>query len=72
MNPKKAQQEQTEILAGSIMEGANLLRTGSIDGPVVARGFNELVQVPALGAPFTRQLPERTDIQFEGGLTKRK
>lgn len=64
--------EQESIgLAGPILEGANLIRSGSINGPVVAHGFNELVQLPALGAPFTRQLPERTDVQFDGGLKQK-
>ncbi len=53
------------------MEGALLLRKDSIYGPVVARGFCELAQLPASGPPAGRGLPERTDIQFNGGL-KRK
>lgn len=63
--------QESAGLAGSIMEGALLLRKDSIDGPVVARGFCELVQMPALGAPYTRQLPEKPELQFDGGLRKK-
>jgi hypothetical protein len=62
--------QETASLAGPFIEGALLLRADSIDGPVVAHGFCELVQLPALGAPFTRGLPERTDLQFNGGLKR--
>lgn len=54
--------------SGSFIEGALLLRKDSIDGPVVARGFCELVQLPANGPAMSRELPERTDLQFDGGL----
>ena len=43
------------------------LRSDSIDGAIVAQGFCEMVQMPALGALLTRQLPT-TDLQFDGGL----
>ena len=57
--------------SGSFIEGALLLRKDSIDGPVVARGFCELVQLPANGPAMSRELPERTDLQFDGGLGHR-
>jgi hypothetical protein len=55
-------------LAGAFIEGALRLRKDSIDGPVVGRGFCEMAQLSALGAPATRQLPEQTELQFNGGL----
>ena len=60
--------QESAALAGAFIEGALHLRKDSIDGPIVADGFCELVQMPALGAPPTRELPERTDLQFDGGL----
>jgi len=57
--------------AGSFIEGALLLREDSIDGPVVARGFCELVQLPARGPAISRQLPERTDTQLPAALRRR-
>jgi len=47
------------------------LHNGSIDGTVVAEGFCELAQLPPLGAPISRGLPEATApgyILFDGGL----
>jgi hypothetical protein len=41
-------------LAGAFIEGALRLRKDSIDGPVVGRGFCEMAQLSALGAPATR------------------
>ncbi|MDB6017164.1 MAG: hypothetical protein JWR19_1653 [Pedosphaera sp.] len=61
-----AQESVTPV--GSFIEGALLLREDSIDGPVVAHGFCELVQLPALGNPLTRELPERPVLAFHGGL----
>lgn len=57
--------------SGAFIEGAMALRKNSIDGPVVARGFCELVQIPALGPKYSRGLPERAapgNIHFGGGL----
>jgi hypothetical protein len=56
---------------GALIEGATLIRKDSIDGPIVARGFCEMAQNSGGGAPSSRGLPERTDLQFNGGL-KRK
>jgi hypothetical protein len=67
LSPTFPAQESTSP-AGSFIEGANLIRKDSIDGPVVAHGFCELSQMMAMGAPATRGLPERTDLQFDGGL----
>lgn len=63
--------QETTSLMGPFIEGALLLRSGSIDGPVVADGFCEMVQLPALGTPMSRQLPERTDTEFNGGLKQK-
>jgi hypothetical protein len=57
-------------LAGAFIEGALILRKDSIDGPVVGHGFCELAQLSALGVPATRQLPERTNLSFNGGLKR--
>jgi hypothetical protein len=63
--------QESVATTGSFIEGALLLRKNSIDGPVVARGFCELVQLPANGPAISRELPERADIQFDGGLARR-
>lgn len=70
LSPTFPEQESTSP-AGSFIEGALLLRRDSIDGPVVARGFCELAQMAARGAAASRELPERTDLQFDGGLKRR-
>lgn len=64
-------EQETITPMGAFIEGALLLRKDSIDGPVVAQGFCELMQLPAHGVSLIRSLPERTDLQFNGGL-KRK
>ena len=69
LSPTFPAQESISV-PGSFIEGALLLRKDSIDGPVVGRGFCELSQMPAMGAPVTRGLPERTDLQFNGGLSQ--
>jgi hypothetical protein len=63
--------QESIATTGSFIEGALLLRKDSIDGPVVARGFCELVQLSANGPAMSRELPERADIQFNGGLARR-
>jgi hypothetical protein len=63
-----AQESVTPV--GSFIEGALLLRTDSIEGPVVARGFCELVQLPAHGPEVTRGLPDNPNLPFHGGFKR--
>jgi hypothetical protein len=56
--------------SGAFIEGALLLRRDSIEGPVVGRGFCELAQMASRGAAISRELPERIDLQFNGGLKR--
>jgi len=64
-------EQETITPMGAFIEGALLLRKDSIDGPVVAQGFCELMQLPAHGVSLIRSLPERTDLQFNGGLQRK-
>ena len=71
LTPSATSSQESAGAAGSFIEGAMELHKGSIDGPVAADGFCELVQLPPLGAPNNRGLPEASypgDIRFDGGL----
>jgi len=70
LSPTHPAQESAAV-AAPFIEGALLLRKDSIDGPVVARGFCELFQGPARGLPMSRELPERADLAFDGGLGRK-
>lgn len=71
LTPSTNPSQESKAANGAFLEGALDLRSGSIDGPVVAEGFCELVQNPPLGLPISRTLPEHAapgDIHFDGGL----
>jgi hypothetical protein len=60
-------------LAGGFIEGVIQFREGSPDGPIIATGFCEIVDLstpmadgndPSLGPAITRTLPERPDLPW--------
>lgn len=60
----------THPAKASIGAGANLIRKDSFDGSMLARRFCELAQNSGRGGPSSCGLPERTDLQFNGGLKR--
>jgi hypothetical protein len=69
MTPTYPEQE-TIGAAGPFIEGAMYLHSGSLDGPIVANGFVEMFQIPALNAAVQTLPPsdQPGNIRFDGGL----
>jgi hypothetical protein len=59
LSPASQPAQEIISLEGAFIEGAMVLHNDSINGPVVAHGFCELVQLPALWAKYSNGLPER-------------